>query len=651
MTAKPPPASFAETLRIYQDGHFALALVHLQALLAQQPDGAAHWFALLGNIQFKLGNKEEAGDAFIREAALSPERASAFIKLALTLYGQCGARQKIHAMATSALPHIAGDPATVFVVADVCQALGDFTSIRPMLPHLDPRNPQHVAIKCRYYQSIGDDEGLWKALSDGVRDCPGDGYLLITRYAQARSSLNFDVMREYETIMQYPDTPLAQALLSGEMALQRLFWARSEAVIALPSYDSNLLAVQTDALAPLRHPRRALSPSGGRLKIGYLSDDFRQHAVMSVFSEVLTHHDPATVDLTLFCHTPENALGWQDRWPEHLKKAVVRIEGKPTVEVLDMIRHRGIDILVDLKGHTAGARLDILNLADTPLKVSYLGYPATVTGAELDYAITDAYITPESSRPFYVERLCLLPHTSMPNPSLESCTPQPAKRSDWGLPDDAFVFCSFNAVFKISPQTLTLWAKALEGAPNALLWVRCDGGLQRRNLLKGLSALGIAHDRVRFAEPTKSYQDHINRVALADVSLDTTPYNGHATTTDMLRAGVPVVALRGTTSPARMSDGLLHAVGLPDLVAQDDDAFVSIATTLAKEPDLYRAVRQRLAQNRLTSPLFNPSLFARHLEKAFTMMADRVRAGQSPDHITVPALDDIQPLATGVAAE
>lgn len=651
MIARPPPASFAETLRAYQDGHFSQALQQMQQLLADNPEGAVHWFALLGNIQFKLGNREAAGDAFMREAALSPERASAFVKLALTLYGQCGARDKTHAMALSALPHIAGDPATVFVVADACLAAGDFASIRPMLPHLDPRNPQHVAVKCRYYDTVGDKEGLWKALSDGVRDCPGDLYLLSTRYSEARATLHFDVMREYETIMQYPDTPLAQALLSGEQALQRLLWARSEAVIALPSQDSNALLAKTDALAPLRHPRRALSPPGNRLKIGYLSGDFRQHALMSVFSDVLAAHDPSVVDLTLFCHTDPAAREWQERWPAHLRQSVVRIAEKPTVEVLDIIRHRGIDILVDLKGHTAGARLDIVNLADAPLKVSYLGYPASVTGAELDYAITDAFITPESSRVFYAEKLCLLPHTSMPNPSLQSCMPQPAQRADWGLPDETFVFCSFNAVTKISPQTLSLWAQVLLGAPKAMFWVRCDGRLQRRNLLKGFAGLGIGQERIRFAEATGSYQEHINRVALADVALDTTPYNGHATTTDMLRAGVPVIALRGTTSPSRMADGLLHTVGMPDLVAADEDAFVSIATTLAREPDLYRAVRARLAANRLTSPLFNPVLFARHLEIAYGMMADRFRMGQLPDHFAVPALDEDTPLAAGVAAE
>ena len=360
---------------------------------------------------------------------------------------------------------------------------------------------------------------------------------------------------------------------------------------------------------------------------------------MGVFSEVLQHHDPDRFELTFLCHTHPLAREWQKNWPQRLRDAVVPIDERQTVEVLDIIRHRGIDILVDLKGHTADARLEIVNLADVPLKVSYLGYPASVTGAELDYAITDAFITPEESRPFYLEKLCLLPHTSMPNASLETCSPRPANRSDWGLPDDRFVFCSFNAVFKISPQTISLWARVLNAAPEALLWIRLDDRFARTKLLAELEKDGVAPSRILFAEPAKIYQDHIDRVALADVSLDTMPYNGHATTTDMLRAGVPVVALRGTTSPSRMTGGLLNAVGMPDLIADSEDGFVAIAAALATDPNLYLAVRERLRENSRTSPLFNPALFARHLELAYELMADRCRLGQSPDHIAVPALD------------
>ncbi|MBB4066953.1 O-linked N-acetylglucosamine transferase, SPINDLY family protein [Gellertiella hungarica] len=642
--------TFADALNAYNEGNFAGALEHMDALLTLQPEGGPNWFALLGNIRFKLGHKEEAGDAFLRESSTSPDKAGQYLKLAITLFASCGASAKVRLLSDKALMHLAGDAAVMHQIGEACLAENDLPGVERVLDLVDPANPQHVVMKCAYHRQKGDLEALWRTLSQGVVDCPNDVYLKAARYAEARVVLDFDAMREYERIMEAPDAPLANALLGGEVALNRLFWCRKEAIIARPSYDSNVLLAATDALSLLRHPRRPISPAGRRLKIAYLSDDFRQHAVMAVFSEVLKLHDAARIDLTLLCHSPPEARGWQRlNFPQRLLDCIVPIDGKPTVEVLDIIRRREIDILVDLKGHTAGARLDIVNLADVPLKVSYLGYPAAVTGAELDYAITDAFITPESSRPFYNEKLCLLPDTSMPNAALETCIPQPAKRADYGLPEEKFVFSSFNAVFKISPQTIDLWGEILASAPDSVLWIRCDEAIARANLISALAARGIGADRVIYAAATRSYQEHINRVALADLSLDTLPYNGHATTTDMLRAGVPVVTMRGTTAPSRMSEGLLHAVGLPDMIAANETGYVTIARTLATDKALYRGVRERLARSRLTSPLFDPARFARNLETAFELMADRARSGLPPEHIDVAALACALPV-TEVAA-
>ena len=608
----------------------------MQALLNQHPGGGPNWFALLGNIHFKLGQKEEAGDAFAREAAISPEKAAQFLKLAMALFAATGATGKIRSLATQAHAALSDDPMAMHQIGEACLAAGDLDGVERVLDLLDDRNPQHIALKCGYYRLKGDREALWATLNRGVQDCPNDIFLKALRFAEARVVCDFEAIRDYENIMRAPDTPLANALLCTEQALNRLFWCRSEAVIARPSHDSNQLMAATDALSLLRHPRRPMAEAGRPLKVAYLSDDFRQHAVMSVFSEVLKHHDPARVEVTLLCHTVPEGRAWQRaNFTPELLNAVVPIHGRPTVEVLDLIRRREIDILVDLKGHTAGARLDIVNLADTPVKVGYLGYPATVTGAELDYVITDSRVTPPESRPHYTEKFCLLPHTSMPNQSLETCIPQAATRAEWGLPDDKFIFSSFNAVFKISPQTIDLWGEILSRVPESVLWIRAGETMARENIIRALRRKGVSGERLVFAESTRSYQDHISRAALADLSLDTLPYNGHATTTDMLRAGVPVVTLRGSTAPSRMTESLLYAVGLPDLVGADDAGYVAIAETLAKDRTLYRAVRERLARNRLTSPLFDPKNFARSLETAFEAMAERARRGLRPEIIEI----------------
>lgn len=643
--------TFTDTLAAYNDGNFPLALQRMQQLMDMQPEGGANWFALLGNIHFKLGRKEEAGDAFVREATASPEKAPQFLKLAMALFAAVGAIGKIHALKQQAHAVLSTDPGAMHQLGESCLALGDMQGVADVLDLVDHRNPQHVAMKCNYYRKMGDREALWRTLTRGVQDCPNDVFLKTLRYAEARVVCDFDAMREYEQLMTSPDTPLANALLGAEQALNRLFWARSEAIIARPSHDSDVQMAATDALALLRHPRRPIGDAGAPLKVAYLSDDFCQHAVMSVFSEVLKHHDPARVELTLLCYTPAESRSWQRaNFTPELLNAVVPIDGRPTVEVLDIIRRREIDILVDLKGHTANARLDIVNLADAPVKVAYLGYPATVTGAELDYIITDTRVTPPESQPYYTEKFCILPHTSMPNAALETCIPQAATRAEWGLPEDRFVFSSFNALFKISPQTIELWGEILAGVPDSVLWIRAGETLARQNLILALRRKGVSGDRVIFAEPTRSFQDHISRAALADLALDTLPYNGHATTTDMLRAGVPVVTMRGTTAPSRMSESLLHAVGLPDLIGADEAGYVSIAETLGNDRDLYRAVRERLAKNRLSSPLFDPRSFARSLESAFECMAERHRSGLAPALIEVPASSSLATTSTTAEA-
>ncbi len=631
-------ATFTDTLAAFQDGDFPLALQRLQALLNLAPGGGPNWFALLGNIHFKLGNKEEAGDAFAREAAVSPDKAAQFLKLAMALFAGAGATSKIRSLAVQALPVLSYDPAAMYQLGEACLAAGDMDGMEKVLHLLDNRNPQHVALKCSYFRHKGNRDALWRTLEQGMVQCPNDVSLKSLRYAEARLICAFDVMREHQAIMETPDAPLANALLCAEKALDRLHWCSSEAVMARPSADSNRLLAETDALSLLRHPRRPISPAGKPLKVAYLSDDFRQHSVMSVLSDVLKHHDRDRVELTLLCHgMAENRAPERGNLTPELNAAVTSIEGRPTVEVLDLIRRLEIDVLVDLKGHTAGARLDIVNLADTPVKVGYLGYPSTVTGAELDYVITDAITTPQESRPHYTERFCILPHTSMPNAALETCIPREATRAEWGLPEDRFVFSSFNALQKISPQTIDVWSEVLSQVPDSLLWIRMADTMARENLIRELRRKSVSGDRVIFAESTRSYQDHISRAALADLSLDTLPYNGHATTADMLRAGVPVVTMRGTTAPSRMSASLLHAVGLPDLVGENEAGYVGIAVTLATDRTLYRAMRERLARNRLSSPLFDPARFARSLESAFELMAQRARLGLQPDVIEVPS--------------
>lgn len=638
MTSTPNSQLFIQALRDYQAGRYQPALEQMNDLIKLQPEGGQNWFALLGNIHFKTGNRELAGDMFLREAADWPERAPEFLKLAIALFSQCGAGSKVHVLHDEAVRLLSGDANTMHLVAQAAIQSGAMERARPLLDLTDPKKPQHVTTKCQFYRTIGDQQALWETLSQAVQDCPDDIFLKAARYAQARIVLDLVCMRDYEAIMAYPDDPFAHALLSAEKALDRLFWCRSEAVMARPSYDSTLLGMHTASLAPLRHPRRDLSAEGEKLKIGYLSMDFGAHSFPGGLSDMLGSHDPETVEITLFCLAPPDARAWQRDWPQALRDRIVPIYEKAVVEVIDLIRQMGIDILVDLMGHADGSRLEILNLADCPLKLSAPLYAAAPVGAELDYLLTDHIISPDASRMFHPEKLCLLPHSSLPGNRLGHIRPRPMTRRAAGLPDDRFVFCSFAEPARISPQMLALWRHILSSAPDSVLWLRLDEPLARRNLMTYMGELWIGEDRIVFAEKTETYQEHINRLALADLALDTAPWNSGEATVDLLRAGVPVVTLRGTSAQGRLTASLLDTVELDFLVADDADAYCALATALATDPAVYQALRLRLAEARENAPLFSPLLFARHLELAYGLMAERARAGLPPEPIIVPSL-------------
>lgn len=376
---------------------------------------------------------------------------------------------------------------------------------------------------------------------------------------------------------------------------------------------------------------------GERIRIGYLSNDFSdQHPTMLLFQSALIAHDREKYDITLFCYT-EDALirsdsGMRARYPE-----IVQIGDLDDDAAAALIRSRGIDVLVDLKGHTKGVRMGILNRGAAPIQVAYLGFPGSGVGIDCDYVIGDPIVLPESARPHYHEKFCLMPESYQANDNVHRPLPQPVSRKSLGLPEDRIVFGSFNAIRKITPQTVELWRAVLTRVPDSVLWMMCQGAFAQENFLKWMEREGVARDRIIFAKPAV-YGEHLARLPAVDICLDSFPYNGHTTTSDALWAGVPVPTWRGTHFASRVSASLVSALDMPDLVAADEDAYVDLCVRLAGDHALRNDMRRRIAENRMTAPLFDSPRFARHLETAFEMMVARARAGEAPDHITVPPL-------------
>ncbi|OLP53627.1 hypothetical protein BJF92_05595 [Rhizobium rhizosphaerae] len=373
------------------------------------------------------------------------------------------------------------------------------------------------------------------------------------------------------------------------------------------------------------------------LKIGYLSCDFySQHATMLLFRGVLEHHDPDVVDVTLFCYSDPKSYSYDDGW-RSLQDNLVVIRDLSDEEAAAAIREAGIDILVDLKGHTRGGRGGILNLGGAPVQVAYLGFPGSGCGIDCDYIIGDHFVLPDSSQPHYHEMFCRLPESYQANDNTRRADPPAATRASLGLPENRFVFASFNAVRKITHRTATLWARILREVPDSVLWMMCPSVFAQDNFLVWMTEQGIARERIIFA-PFADYAQHVARLKAADLGLDTFPVNGHTTSSDKLWAGLPVATIKGRHFASRVTESLLNGVGLPELVAEDDEAYVALCVALARDRMRLDALRRKLADGRDSAPLYDTARFTRHLEEAYRIMAARAEAGLEPDHFDVPLL-------------
>ncbi|WP_243712256.1 UDP-N-acetylglucosamine-peptide N-acetylglucosaminyltransferase [Burkholderia pyrrocinia] len=358
------------------------------------------------------------------------------------------------------------------------------------------------------------------------------------------------------------------------------------------------------------------------LKIGYLSGDFHAHATMHLLAGVLEHHDTARVDVHLYSYGPERDDAYRDRIA-HMPGAFHAIGGLSDAAAAAAIARDGIQILVDLKGYTTGARLGISALRPAPVIVNWLGYPGSLGEPRLaDYLIGDSVVTPVEHASRYSETLALLPHCYQPNDDRRPCDPPPSRR-DAGLPDEGFVFCSFNQTFKFDVRTFDVWSRLLSAVPRSVLWLLKPAYPEAEcHLRAAAAARGVDPARVIFANRV-AQADHLARLQLADLALDTFPVGSHTTGSDALWAGVPMVTRPGETFTSRVGASLLRAVGLDALIAPNEAAYFDIARSLAEKPERLADVRVRLAQARRAAPLFDTRRFTRDLERLYRAIRDR----------------------------
>jgi predicted O-linked N-acetylglucosamine transferase (SPINDLY family) len=359
-------------------------------------------------------------------------------------------------------------------------------------------------------------------------------------------------------------------------------------------------------------------PGNARLRVGYLSSDLQEHAAAYLITEVLELHDRERFEIFAYSHGPDDGGPMRTRLRaacEHF----VDIAWEPDDLAAERIRRDALDILVDLKGYTAGDRLTIMARRPCPVQITWLGYPGTTGAAFIDYLIADAFIIPPGREDMVSERVVRLPHCYQPNDRKRPCS-QPRTRSEHGLPEDAFVFCCFNQVFKIAPDVFDVWLRLLRNVSNSVLWLVDSNALAKRNLIEAAGAQGVDPERLAFA-PRLPYAQHLARYMRADLALDTFPYTSHTTLSDALWCGCPTVGLCGETFAARVSGSLLTTAGLPDLVTYSFGEYEALALRLATDRQLLEDVRARVVAARDRSALFDSAAFARHLEELYSELA------------------------------
>ncbi|QWE23052.1 tetratricopeptide repeat protein [Polynucleobacter sp. AP-Jannik-300A-C4] len=370
-----------------------------------------------------------------------------------------------------------------------------------------------------------------------------------------------------------------------------------------------------------------------KIKIGYFSADFHNHPVAHLISGMFEFHDKSQFEIIGFSHGPIINDESRVRIDNSLDKVINTLDLSDD-EVVNLCRHMEIDIAIDLGGYTAGARFEIFSKRCAPIQINYLGFPGTMANTAYDYIIADEFLIPEDARSFYTEKIIYLPSYQV-NDSTKKIADSIPARKEFGLEEGKFVFACFNNSYKINPRVMKCWMNILNATPNSILWLANNFSAANDRLLAEFSKYGVDKKRIVFAQRLPEMKDHLARLKLADLFLDTFFYNAHTTASDALWSGLPVVTLAGRTFSSRVAGSILKSLNTPELIAYSEDEYERIAINLANNRDKLDLVRENIAKNRLTSKLFDTESYTRSIERGYSEVVTMWRKGISPANLFI----------------
>lgn len=392
-------------------------------------------------------------------------------------------------------------------------------------------------------------------------------------------------------------------------------------------------ARRTGSTRPVPLPAKPeLRPS--RLRVGYFSSDFHEHATLRLMSGLFREHDRTQFEIFVYSYGVAKDGGYREE-VRNCDLCFHDVQSLSNEEIVKLARADKLDIAIDLKGYTAGTRSELFAYRLAPIQINYLGYPGTIVTDAMDYIVADDTIIPIELRSFYSESVLYLPHTYQPNDSRREIAPTTTKRADFGLPKNGFVFCCFNNSYKIGREEFDIWMRILSKVEGSVLWLLTSNSWMEQNLCKEAAIRGIDPDRLIFSEKI-SYREHLARHKHADLFLDTFNYNAHTTASDALWAGLPVVTKLGRQFSARVCASVLKAVGLSELITETAESYEHMIMALATHPKDLRKVRTKLMRNRVSHPLFDTTRYTRNFETGLQFAYDEYFEGNQPSDILVP---------------
>ena len=443
-------------------------------------------------------------------------------------------------------------------------------------------------------------------------------YLKLKVSAWENLEANIEVLLAKITAGEKVSNPFPLLAMSDDPILHR----QASEIFAHYQYPSN------STLGPI-----AKHPKGEKIRIGYFSADFHNHATGYLLAELIELHDKKQFELIGISFGPNQ----DDEMRTRLKKSfdqLIDASAMSDIEIAQLSRDLKIDIAVDLKGFTQNCRTGIFAYRAAPIQLSYLGYPGTMSTNYIDYLIADQTLIPQEAQQAYSEKIAYLPNSYQANDRKRVISDKRLTKGDLGLPEQGFIFCSFNNNYKILPATFEIWMRLLKVVDGSVLWLYEDNAAAANHLRQEAEKRGVHPSRLVFAKRIP-LAEHLARHQLADLFIDAFPCNAHTTASDALWAGLPVLTLMGNAFASRVAASLLNAIELPELITSTPQAYEALAIEIAKNPEKLAALKQKLASNRLTTPLFDTPQFTRDLERSYVQIYERYQDDLSPEHLFV----------------